>query len=122
MFAGWKVAGIVGLAGLVALGVQEIRVRGLATDLATKAGQLAQAHRDVNDAAGLNAEMSAANVTLLIQAHDRAEAQARLERRSLDLQARIKLAMREAQNVPLPPQPPGCTAVDPRLADFARRL
>lgn len=122
MFAGWKVAGVVGLAGLLALGVQEIRVRGLATDLATKAGQLAQAHRDVNDAAELNADLAAANVTLLTQAKDRAEAQARLDRRATDLQARIKQAIREAQNAPVPPQPPGCSAVDPRFADFAGRL
>lgn len=111
------------LALAAAIGVQSLRLAWSEAALERKAGELAQAHRDIKDAADINAGMAAANVTLLIERQAREEANARLTRRANDLDRRLTDSEQKAMsNAALPPQPDQCFTVDPRFADHAGRL
>lgn len=106
------------LALAAAIGVQSLRLAWSEADLERKAGQLAQAHRDVKDAADANDTLNAANITLQIQARKRADDLIAVNGRVDSLEGQISRLKREARHAPLPKPSPGGDPLPPRLAHF----
>lgn len=122
MFAGWKVAAGIGVAAAVALGVQEIRLRGQAAELLAAAANVETLRRDVTEAVGANRDLRAEIADIERREAEKAAARdsARAENRAL--KADIDRLRREARHAPIPQGEENCRPVRGDLRSFALRL